>query len=354
MLKIGDRVKFLNAVGGGKVTGIVSPKMVNVEDEQGFEVPCLITELIRNVRYEPATAASSSSGKAGTSKESKTEQKPKKESVSLFASSAIKPATGNPSFYLVFVPEVPTLPLSGEIRAWLVNDSGNFLVYHFSLFREGNYQSEKAGKLSPYTAVPLKGFGLQDFSDFPDFGFQIIPFGIRSNSLFPSLTKTIKINPVRFYKETSYASNPYFEKRAIVVEIREKDLTKELEKLKEHDFSAASVMGESGDLPSPPLKKQAVADTREVDLHIQELVESASGLSNKEILDIQMERFRREMEEALKRSVRRIVFIHGVGQGTLKNELRRELERKYPKYDVQDASFREYGYGATMVILRKG
>lgn len=356
MLKIGDRVKFLNAVGGGKVTGIISPKMVNVEDEQGFEVPCLISELVLDQRYNPVQIPPKPvlSGQHELKKEKKPEQKPKKESVPLFASSAGKPATTNSSCYLAFVPEVPTLPLSGEIKAWLVNDSGNYLVFHFSLLKEGQYHSEKTGKLSPYAAIPLKGFGLEDFSNFPDFGFQIIPFGIKSSVLLPTLTKTMKVNPVKFYKETSYTSNPYFGKRAIVLEIKEKDLTPELEKLKAHDFNAPSVMSESGDISAPVPKKQEVTDTREVDLHIQELVESASGLSNKEMLDIQMERFRREMAEAIRKSVRRIVFIHGVGQGTLKNELRRELERKYPKYDVQDASFREYGYGATMVILRKG
>jgi hypothetical protein len=168
------------------------------------------------------------------------------------------------------------------------------------------------------------------------------------------LTKTLKVNPVKFYKETAYTPNPYFSKRAIILEIKEKDLTAELEKLKAHDFSAPSVMEESGDIPSPSAKKPVIPELREVDLHIQELVDSAAGLSNKEILDIQMERFRREMEDAIRGSIRRIVFIHGVGQGILKNELRRELERKYPKYDVQDASFREYGYGATMVIIKRG
>ena len=52
MFKIGERVRFLNAVGGGKITGFVSPKVVTVEDEQGFEVPVLITELVKDARFE--------------------------------------------------------------------------------------------------------------------------------------------------------------------------------------------------------------------------------------------------------------------------------------------------------------
>jgi hypothetical protein len=353
-LKIGDRVKFLNAVGGGKVSGIVSPKVVTVEDEQGFEIPCLITELVKDERFAIIPKPAHSTEKSASPKENRIEQKPKKESIPLFASSAGKPATANPSYYLAFVPEVPSMPLSGEIKAWLVNDSGNYLVYHFSLLMEGQYHSEKTGKLSPYAAIPLKGFSLEDFSNFPDFGIQIIPYGLESSVLLPTLTKTLKINPVKFYKETAYTPNPYFNKRAIILEIREKDLNAELEKLKAHDFNAPSVLKESGDIPSTTTKKPVISELREVDLHIQELVDSAAGMSNKEILDIQMERFRREMEDAIRGSIRRIVFIHGVGQGTLKNELRRELERKFPKYDVQDASFREYGYGATMVIIKRG
>jgi hypothetical protein len=352
MFNIGDRVKFLNAVGGGKVTGFVSPKMVNVEDDQGFEVPCMISELVKDERYDPLPGIH-------RKVESKTkiaeEKKPKKESLPLFASSAGHPLSGHPGYYLAFVPEVPTMPLSGEIKAWLVNDSKYFLLYHLALLREGTYISEKSGRLAPYSRIPLKGFGHQDFSNFPDFGFQIMPFETKGTVLFPTLVKTLKINPVKFYKETSYASNSYFEGKAMLLEIQEKDLSQELVKLQQHDFSAPAVLAERGDLtPSVVPKKREPPEIREVDLHIQELVESASGLSNKEILDIQMERFGREMEVAVRNGTRRVVFIHGVGQGTLKNELRRELEKKYKKYDVQDASFREYGYGATMVILRRG
>jgi dsDNA-specific endonuclease/ATPase MutS2 len=71
------------------------------------------------------------------------------------------------------------------------------------------------------------------------------------------------------------------------------------------------------------------------------------------MVTVQMTKFHEEMDKAIKTDVKKIVFIHGVGNGTLKNELRRELQRKYSKYNFQDASFREYGYGATMVIIRK-
>jgi len=60
-----------------------------------------------------------------------------------------------------------------------------------------------------------------------------------------------------------------------------------------------------------------------------------------------------EMQSAIRSGVKRIVFIHGVGQGVLKQEVASLLSKKFKKYYFQDASFKEYGYGATMVILRR-
>jgi dsDNA-specific endonuclease/ATPase MutS2 len=90
----------------------------------------------------------------------------------------------------------------------------------------------------------------------------------------------------------------------------------------------------------------------EVDLHIEALREEYAQLSNSEILRIQMNRFRTALEDAISNKAKRIVFIHGVGNGTLKLELRNELKRSYPECTYQDASFKEYGFGATLVHLR--
>ena len=48
----------------------------------------------------------------------------------------------------------------------------------------------------------------------------------------------------------------------------------------------------------------------------------------------------------------KIVFIHGKGNGILKNSILTELKTKYKNYYYQDASFREYGFGATMVTIK--
>ena len=118
---------------------------------------------------------------------------------------------------------------------------------------------------------------------------------------------------------------------------------------------AKEIIQEKEAVPEPKVQpKPKPADIVEVDLHIRELLESTSGMSKKEMLDIQLAKVVSEMQAAISANVKRIVFIHGLGQGVLKQEVAKLLKSKFPKYYFQDASFKEYGYGATMVVLKRG
>ena len=46
MVKIGDRVRFLNAIGGGIVRSFLNKETVNVEEDDGFETPVLVKECV--------------------------------------------------------------------------------------------------------------------------------------------------------------------------------------------------------------------------------------------------------------------------------------------------------------------
>lgn len=89
---------------------------------------------------------------------------------------------------------------------------------------------------------------------------------------------------------------------------------------------------------------------KEVDLHIEELVENVSGLSNFEMLNIQLERFEKELDAALEKNMKKIIFIHGVGNGRLKQEIISVLKATRG-ISFQDASYKEYGFGATQVNI---
>lgn len=92
------------------------------------------------------------------------------------------------------------------------------------------------------------------------------------------------------------------------------------------------------------------SETVEIDLHIGQLVDSYAGLSNFEMLQIQLRKVRDEIELARIQKRRKIIFIHGHGSGKLKTEVHKLLS-KYEKLEFYDAAFRKYKLGATEVEL---
>ncbi|MGV7106781.1 Smr/MutS family protein [Flavobacterium sp. U410] len=90
----------------------------------------------------------------------------------------------------------------------------------------------------------------------------------------------------------------------------------------------------------------------EVDLHIEKLVTSSKGLSNFDILNIQMDTLRHKLEFAIRNRIPKLVFIHGVGEGVLKSEIEHFLAR-YDNVVFQDANYRKYGLGATEVYIKQ-
>lgn len=90
----------------------------------------------------------------------------------------------------------------------------------------------------------------------------------------------------------------------------------------------------------------------EVDLHIQHIMDDYSYLSSGAIVEIQLARFRTSLTGAIKAGQNKIVYIHGKGAGKLKSDIVRIIDNEYPRCRHQDASFAEYGYGATLIIIK--
>lgn len=88
----------------------------------------------------------------------------------------------------------------------------------------------------------------------------------------------------------------------------------------------------------------------EVDLHIGKLVARSGGLSNYDMLTIQMDTAKRQLEFAMSKRIQKVVFIHGVGEGVLKAELE-TLFNRYENVKYYDADYQKYGLGATEVYI---
>ena len=98
-----------------------------------------------------------------------------------------------------------------------------------------------------------------------------------------------------------------------------------------------------------PRAKERNAPKMEVDLHIHQLTTSTKGMTNFDMLTLQLDTAKRQLEFAIRKRIQRVVFIHGVGEGVLKEELK-YLFKKYP-VDFYDAEYQKYGLGATEVYI---
>ena len=155
---------------------------------------------------------------------------------------------------------------------------------------------------------------------------------------------SLKENIVNTYKE-----NSYFHEKALLIKISDKT-DNPVDHLSEAEIAKAVKEKESVEKKKPVILS-GINESIEVDLHIQEIVDDYGSLSPGEILELQMNKFYTGIENGLMNNLSKMVFIHGVGNGKLKYEMIKALNEKYPDLTFQDASFKEYGYGATLVFF---
>ena len=345
MIKAGDKVRFLNAVGGGIIKSVINKTMVSVEDYDGFEVPTLISELVvvdDSVSMDPERRSSRVKVEEKKEDAPVAKEQPK-------AEPKYVAGKDTPVCYLAFVPQDEANPVEGELKVYMVNDSNNFILYNYSHLKDKLYKSVESGKMNPNSKRYLESFSRFDLNELPYFQFQMVFFREESTKLESPVVKSLHLNPVKFYRQGSYEKTKYFSQNVILISLLDPDMEAEVAKLTEPEMTKVVFEKEE---PKVVVKRTVSPDLVEIDLHIHELLEDTRGLANHDMLEIQLKRFRNELDTAIENGTRRIVFIHGIGNGTLKQELRKELGTKYKKYYFQDASFKEYGYGATMVILK--
>lgn len=96
--------------------------------------------------------------------------------------------------------------------------------------------------------------------------------------------------------------------------------------------------------------KERHAPKFEVDLHIHQLTDSTKGMTNFDMMNLQLDTARKQLEFAIRKRIPKMVFIHGVGEGVLRQELETLLGR-YNNVQFYDADYKTYGIGATEVRI---
>lgn len=357
-MKIGDEVRFLSEIGGGRVAGFQGKNIVLVEDEDGFQVPMPMSEVVvvgdENYDTSRIVEVKQQQEKQRKQAEREQEQEPADRPVTFRAQPEERRGGEQLSAYLAFVPmEVKQLSHT-RFEAYLVNDSNYYLRFTY-LSAEGNaWRLRMTDEVEPNTKLFIEEFGRDDLNLMERVAVQLLAYKKEKPFLMkPSVDVQLRIDGVKFFKLHTFQESDFFEQPALIYTIVEKDkvarpLVIDAQQLKANMFGK-----EEQPKPRPlvtPARK--AGDPVVVDLHADELLETTAGMSASDILNHQLDVFRKTLKEYEKQRGTKIVFIHGKGEGVLRRALVNELQYRYKSYSYQDASFQEYGYGATQVTIK--
>ena len=386
-MKKGDQVRFLSETGGGIVAGFQGKNIVLVEDADGFQIPVSITEVVvvndeqdrrqgRTNTIQTAPRAIDTEQNEGGSQSIKAlltrnedddhadEQEPADREIT-FRKPVEERLGGNKlSLFLAFLPENIKNLSNTRFEVYLINDSNYHLFYTYATAEGQSWLLRSSGELEPNSKLLLERIAHEDVNDIEHTILQAIAYKQEKDyALKPVVDAQLHIEPLKFYKQHLFCENPFFETDALLYPIVENDKTATPEQphlnadaLKESMLGGGGADKSNHKKPSKenrPLRSRSESDMLVVDLHADEILETTQGMEPFDILQYQLEVFRRTLQEHAKNYGQKIIFIHGKGEGVLRKALVTELRRNYKGYLYQDASFREYGYGATQVMIKK-
>ena len=362
-MKIGDKVRFIYECGGGVVTGFRGKDIVLVEDKDGFEIPMSIRECVvidtNEYNFEKKTVAPKK-------EEVKRDIKQPAKTVAVDDDEPFEPiVTYRPkerpegerlNVVLAYLPMDEKSLGNSRFEAYIINDSNYSLYFTYSTSQGRGWNVRGNGLLEPNSKIFIEEFGREELNEMERVCVQLLPF--KSDKPFvlkPTMNIERRIDTVKFYKLHLFAKNPFFDEGALIYELVVNDKpTKEVFTDAEEIQKIILDKKNGNSQPQKPSKPNLTkgTDILEVDLHIEELIETTAGMNAFDILNYQLDVVRNTLNENLKYKGKKIVFIHGKGDGVLRNAISQELRRKYPRCLSQDASFQKYGFGATMVIIK--
>lgn len=385
-MKIGDKVRFLFDVGGGTVAAIKG-NIVMVEDADGFQIPTPINELVVEAEEQNYSTASmvaamqrdrkkqDSLKSDGRSMRSilndgmdeveaelaadlcRQEDDPAMKDIS-FRKPAEERKGGNKlSAYLAFVPVDVKQVTNTQFETYLVNDSNYYLQYVYMSAENNNWILRASGVLEPNTKEYIEEFAQRDVNALGRVCIQMHAFKKdKPFTLKKPVSVAMRIDQVKFYKLHVFQPNDFFEQPALLYTIIEDDkparsIDIDANSLKQEMYATADDKERLTQL-STRTPRKGLEEAEVIDLHAEKLLDNTGGMSSADILNYQLDHFRRIMKEHRHEKGKKIIFIHGKGEGVLRHAIIHELVYRYRPCTYQDASFQEYGYGATQVTIK--
>jgi hypothetical protein len=356
--KVGDKVKFLNESGGGVVSKIISPGMVSVAIEEGFDVPVMISEIIRIEMEAPVDSPIHMFREDYEIAVDKTPENNIGEINEFNIPLVNHPAKGviSEGIYFAFIPQDQKWLITGLIDIYLINHTPFDVLYSLFLEREeGGYSGFDYGSVSPSSMHLLETAEREKIGLWEKGVIQVLFHTDNDNKILNPGNSTFRIRPSRFYQEGSYKDSAIIEGKSILISLLPLSAQASLVQSEffDKDKTPEATISESKEVEPEHIIDKHKTSPHEavVDLHIGELVADYRNLENTEILRIQVNYFIRCLENAIANHMTKVTFIHGVGTGVLKTSIKQIL-KDYPNTEYRDASMQQFGYGAMDVVIK--
>lgn len=315
--KLGEFVRFVEERREGYITRIFENGMLGVTGDDDFEIPVLATKVTRVHGHTYDVTAGGNAAELTTAHSAQTEDFIRKG---------------------IYVAVHPDSKRSSVVFFHLVNESSFQLMVSLSTERNTTFKGEFVGVVAPRSITQIYTASLAELDSWPLFHFQIAYFSIGNENLPAPIISQVKFKSRDF--SGSKTANSLLKRDAWLHRLDQEDIVINPELLKESFFK---VKEESKKVEKP---------AREIDLHIEKLRDDHQFLSNTEMLKIQLDVFKRSLDSAIVHKMHDIIFIHGLGNGTLKTEIHKYLSRHKQVKTFMDARKEKFGYGATQAILK--
>jgi len=351
--KVGDKVRFLNETGGGEVVAIIDNMLVKIETEDGFEIPVLSKDLIPDYRKQEAEKTGFAFHEPQQKEAPKNVEAPEMEENSVSNINPWGRIKEDEGFYLLFEPHEQQWILTGDMDVLLVNHTPFDILYNLFLERNENLEGVDYGSVPPESKMVLATITRDEIDHWLRGVIQILIHETNPGKVFFPIHSVIDIRANRFFKEGSYLSNTLTNGKAIISVIARRSTFREAaENTEQQKYDTQPEKTKTALKRKIPFIEKFRTDVGVaiVDLHIGEIVNNIAGMESHDMFLLQMNHFRKTLESAIAEGYQKITFIHGVGNGTLKNAIIKEL-KEYEHLQGSLASITKFGVGALDVSI---
>ena len=334
--EVGDKIIVLHSDEEGKITEIINDKMVMIE-VRGVKFPAYMDQI--DFPYFKMFSQKKIIEKKKIFIDEVKKEKP---------TGRKKVADG------VFINLIPVYDkdifddeIVEKLKLYLINYNEEEYYFKYNLFFLNESHFELNSKITGLTDFYLHDIQFEDLSDNPSFNFEFSL--IKENKKkAPFFERSLKLRGKQIFKkieEIQLKNEPSFSYELFdFYPDKIDEPTIDLTKLGNAGFRMYEATRIKDYLPPPRTV---------VDLHIEKLVDYPSDLSPAEILEIQLNEFEKYFELAVLHHLTSIIFIHGIGEGKLRNEIHERLSLKSKVKSYVNQYHHLYGYGATEVFLGK-